>query len=120
MNLDITIKTQVLTAKQAEALLVLLGAPVAKAPVQQVEEPIAAAHQFQLDVPAHEPEEPPSVESTPEEARTYTEVEVRAIASAASKAKGSQVLRDAFAKFGVKKLTELKPDQYAAFVAEVE
>lgn len=76
-------------------------------------------------------EKPTSVEATtdvdaPEtveaDAPAETKVEltdVRAVALKLSKAGKQDVLKAAFAKFGGKKLSDIKPDDYAALMAEL-
>lgn len=65
---------------------------------------------------------PETVETGAPAEKTETKVEltdVRAVALKLSKAGKQDVLKAAFAKFGGKKLSDIKPDDYAALMAEL-
>lgn len=65
---------------------------------------------------------PETVETGAPTEKTETKVEltdVRAVALKLSKAGKQDVLKAAFAKFGGKKLSDIKPDDYAALMAEL-
>lgn len=65
---------------------------------------------------------PETVEADTPAEKTETKVEltdVRAVALKLSKAGKQDVLKAAFAKFGGKKLSDIKPDDYAALMAEL-
>lgn len=65
---------------------------------------------------------PETVETGAPAEKTETKIEltdVRAVALKLSKAGKQDVLKAAFAKFGGKKLSDIKPDDYAALMAEL-
>lgn len=67
-------------------------------------------------------EAPETVEADAPAEKTETKVEltdVRAVALKLSKAGKQDVLKAAFAKFGGKKLSDIKPDDYAALMVEL-
>lgn len=73
-------------------------------------------------VEATDTDAPETVEADAPSEKTETKVEltdVRAVALKLSKAGKQDVLKAAFAKFGGKKLSDIKPDDYAALMAEL-
>ncbi len=73
-------------------------------------------------VEATDTDAPETVEADVPSEKTETKVEltdVRAVALKLSKAGKQDVLKAAFAKFGGKKLSDIKPDDYAALMAEL-
>lgn len=85
-----------------------------KTPKKTTEKP-ASVEATDVDAPKTEEADAPSE-------KTETKVEltdVRAVALKLSKAGKQDVLKAAFAKFGGKKLSDIKPDDYAALMAEL-
>lgn len=73
-------------------------------------------------VEATDTDAPETVEADAPAEKAETKVEltdVRAVALKLSKAGKQDVLKAAFAKFGGKKLSDIKPDDYAALMAEL-
>lgn len=66
---------------------------------------------------------PAPVEEAPAEApepvKTYTAIDVKAVCLKLSKAGKQDLLRAAFAKFGGKKLSDIKPEDYPALMDEL-
>lgn len=110
-----------LTARNLEILKQLCeGAPVSlvvKAPTNAVSaKPVEPCEN--LSEPFEKPVEVPAA-SVPEEsapAKTYTKTDVKAVCLKYSKAGRQEELRAAFAKFGAKKLTEIREADYPALM----
>lgn len=89
--------------------------PEAKKPTKKATEKPASVEATDVDAPE-------TVEADAPAEKTETKVEltdVRAVALKLSKAGKQDVLKAAFAKFGGKKLSDIKPDDYAALMAEL-
>lgn len=79
----------------------------------------------QETAPAEQPEAPaetPQSEAKPPKKgrKKLTDVEIRAVMSAKSDAGKTQELKALLLKYGASKLSNLSPDSYESFLAEVE
>lgn len=89
--------------------------PEAKKPTKKATEKPASVEAADVDAPETVKADAPA-ETT--EAKVEL-TDVRAVALKLSKAGKQDVLKAAFAKFGGKKLSDIKPDDYAALMAEL-
>ena len=81
-----------------------------EAPAEEAPAPVEAPKE---EVPAEKPAPPK------EEAKKYTAIDVKAVCLKLSKAGKQDLLRATFAKFGGKKLSDIKPEDYPALMDEL-
>lgn len=71
------------------------------------------------EAPAEKPEPPKEETMAEESAKKYTTLDVKAVCLKLSKAGKQDLLRATFAKFGGKKLSDIKPEDYPALMDEL-
>lgn len=107
-----------MTPENLEILKQLCPQPVD----QPAEQPVKKTRKKKTEAPVVAPkEEAPAEKPAPpkEEAKTYTAIDVKAVCLKLSKAGKQDLLRATFAKFGGKKLSDIKPEDYPALMDEL-
>jgi hypothetical protein len=107
-----------MTPENLEILKQLCPQPVD----QPAEQPVKKTRKKKTEAPVEAPkEEAPAEKPAPpkEEAKKYTAIDVKAVCLKLSKAGKQDLLRATFAKFGGKKLSDIKPEDYPALMDEL-